>query len=68
MSLADARAAALQAKALVRQGRDPHREAMASRARNHVPSVKELRAVWAAVEDEPMRDLVRFLPPERRFA
>jgi hypothetical protein len=67
MSLADARAAALQAKALVRQGRDP-REAMASRARNHVPSVKELRAVWAAVEDEPMRDLVRFLPPERRFA
>jgi len=31
-SLADARAAALAAKALVRQGRDPLREAMASKA------------------------------------
>jgi integrase len=32
MSIADARAAALASKALVRQGRDPLREAMASRA------------------------------------
>ena len=29
--------------------------------RDHVPSLKVLRAVWAGVEDEPMRDLVRFL-------
>jgi integrase len=31
------------------------------KARDHVPSLDELRAVWAAVDDEPMRDLVRFL-------
>ena len=31
------------------------------RARDHVPSLAEIKAVWAAVEDEPMRDLVRFL-------
>jgi hypothetical protein len=31
-SIADARAAALKAKAIVRQGGDPHRQAMASRA------------------------------------
>jgi integrase len=30
-------------------------------SRDHVPSLEELRAVWAAVEDEPQRDLVRFL-------
>jgi integrase len=31
------------------------------KARDHVPSIEELRAVWAAVEEEPMRDLIRFL-------
>lgn len=31
------------------------------RARDHVPSLKQLRATWAAVEAEPMRDLARFL-------
>jgi integrase len=31
------------------------------RARERVPSVKELRAIWSAVEDEPQCDLVRFL-------
>ena len=31
------------------------------KARDHVPSLAELKAVWAAVEGEPMRDLVRFL-------
>jgi integrase len=30
-------------------------------SRDYVPSLAELKAVWAAVEDEPMRDLVRFL-------
>ena len=30
-------------------------------SRDHVPSLEELRAVWAAVEDDPQRDLVRFL-------
>jgi integrase len=37
-------------------------------ARDYVPSLAELRAVWAAVEHEPMRDLVRFmlLVPLRR--
>jgi integrase len=30
-------------------------------ARDHVPSLEELRAVWNAVEDDPQRDLVRFL-------
>jgi integrase len=30
-------------------------------SRDHVPSLAELKAVWAAVEDEPMRDLVRFM-------
>lgn len=34
-----------------------------SKARDHVPSLAELKAVWAAVEDEPpnVRDLVRLL-------
>jgi integrase len=32
-----------------------------AQSRNHVPSLEELRAVWAAVESEPQRDLVRFL-------
>ena len=38
------------------------------KARDHVPSLKILRAVWAAVEDEPMRDLVHslLLVPLRR--
>lgn len=33
------------------------------KARDHVPSLAELKAVWKAVEDEPpnVRDLVRFL-------
>ena len=31
------------------------------KARDHVPSVEQLRAVWAAVEDEPRRDLIRVL-------
>jgi integrase len=31
------------------------------KARDHVPSVEQLRAVWTAAEDEPMRDLIRFL-------
>ena len=33
------------------------------KARDHVPSFEELRAVWAAVESEPavVRDLIRFL-------
>jgi integrase len=31
------------------------------KARDHVPSLEELRRVWAAVEDEEQRDLVRFL-------
>jgi integrase len=30
-------------------------------SRNHVPSLDELRGVWSAVENEPQRDLVRFL-------
>ena len=33
----------------------------ARRSRDHVPSLDELRAVWNAVENEPQRDLVRFL-------
>jgi len=32
-----------------------------AQSRNHVPSLEELRAVWAAVESEPQCDLVRFL-------
>jgi integrase len=32
-----------------------------ARARDHVPSIATLRAVWAAAEDEPARDLLRFL-------
>ena len=37
-------------------------------ARDHVPSLDELHNVWNAVEDEPQRDLVRFmlLMPLRR--
>jgi integrase len=31
------------------------------KARDHVPTLKTLRAVWEAVEDEPQRDLIRFL-------
>jgi integrase len=31
------------------------------KARDNAPPVDELRAIWAAVEDEPTRDLVRFL-------
>ena len=31
------------------------------RARDNVPSIEVLRAVWAAVENEPQRDLVRLL-------
>lgn len=31
------------------------------KARDHVPSLEELKRVWAAVEDEPQRDLIRFL-------
>jgi len=31
------------------------------KSRDHVPSLAELKAVWAAAEDEPMRDLVRLL-------
>jgi integrase len=31
------------------------------RSRDHVPSLEELRAVWNAVENEPQRDLVRFM-------
>ena len=30
-------------------------------SRDHVPSLEELRAVWGAVENDPQRDLVRFL-------
>ena len=30
-------------------------------SRDHVPTIDELRAVWNAVENEPQRDLVRFL-------
>ena len=30
------------------------------KSREHVPSLHVLRRVWAAVEDEPQRDLVRF--------
>ena len=33
----------------------------AGKSRDHVPSLAELKSVWAAVEDESMRDLVRFL-------
>jgi integrase len=38
------------------------------KARAHVPSLKELRAVWIATTDEPQRDLVCFmlLAPIRR--
>jgi integrase len=38
------------------------------KARSNVPSIEEIRALWAAAEDEPMRDLVRFmlLVPLRR--
>jgi integrase len=31
------------------------------KARDHVPSLKELRAIWTAAEDEAQRDLIRFL-------
>jgi len=39
------------------------------KARDHVPSLEELRAVWAAVESEPavVRDLIRFLKPPGSF-
>ena len=30
-------------------------------SRDHVPSLDELRGVWSAVENEPQRDLIRFL-------
>jgi integrase len=30
-------------------------------SRDHVPAIDELRGVWNAVEEEPQRDLVRFL-------
>jgi integrase len=38
------------------------------KAREHVPSIATLRAIWRAVEQEPARDLVRFmlLVPLRR--
>ena len=29
--------------------------------RDHVPTIKTLRAVWTAVEGEPQRDLIRLL-------
>jgi integrase len=31
------------------------------RSRDNTPSIAQLRAVWLSVEDEPQRDLVRFL-------
>jgi integrase len=31
------------------------------KARDHVPSLAQLKAVWAAAEDEPQRDLARIL-------
>jgi integrase len=39
-----------------------------SKARDHVPSLVTLRAIWRAVEDEPQSDLIRFmlLVPLRR--
>jgi integrase len=33
----------------------------AGKSRDHVPSLAELKSVWATVAAEPMRDLVRFL-------
>jgi integrase len=32
-----------------------------AQSRDHVPTLDELRAVWNAVENEPQRDLVRFM-------
>ena len=33
----------------------------AGKSRDHVPPLEQIKAVWAAVEEEPMRDLIRFL-------
>ena len=42
-------------------GLDHDEKPRGAAARDHVPSLEELRAVWNAVEDDPQRDLVRFL-------
>ena len=42
-------------------GLDRDEKPRGAAARDHVPSLEELRAVWNAVEDDPQRDLVRFL-------
>jgi integrase len=50
---------------------DRHDRPRPSKAREHVPSIETLQAVWHAVEDEWARDLVRFLlllPLRRREA
>ena len=39
---------------------DRHDRPRPSKAREHVPAVETLQAVWHAVEDERARDLVRF--------
>jgi integrase len=47
---------------------DRHERPKPGKARDNVPSLEQLRAVWNAVEDEPRRDLVRLmlLMPLRR--
>ena len=35
--------------------------AKAGKSRDHVPSLDVAQGVWTAVEEEPMRDLIRFL-------
>jgi integrase len=47
---------------------DRHERPKPGKARDHVPTVETLRTIWHAVENEPRRDLVRFmlLEPLRR--
>jgi integrase len=56
MSVAQARAAALAAKALVRQSRDPHREDMASRA-----NVEASRSILPTTVGEALNDYAKAL-------
>ena len=47
---------------------DRHERPRGGQSRDHVPSLEKLRAIWAAVENEPQRDLAQFflLVPLRR--
>ena len=47
---------------------DRHERPRGGQSRDHVPSLETLRAIWAAVENEPQRDLAQFflLVPLRR--